>query len=267
MAGGKPVRRRTALAQYGKTGNIMTLTTPLRASAVAVALLTSLNAASAATTGFTFDLGCDAGVDVSCDEVANGFDLAAGDLILSVGAGGFVGQAATNGIVTGSIPVGSADLTRTVEGVGVETRLNDSGPDVGAQGPSELVTLGFSQDVTLTSLTFGGTLGGDLFRFFTDLSGDGEIGVGDAGSTAQLVPFGGAAFGLPDGTTGDFFGVSAVVPTDNWRLLSVSGTFGSADTPQEPVPGVSPVPLPAAGWLLLGGFAGLLGLGRHRKAA
>ena len=42
--------------------------------------------------------------------------------------------------------------------------------------------------------------------------------------------------------------------------------LNSKDVVTDPGPGPSVVPLPAAGWLLLGGLAGLFGLGRRRQA-
>ena len=92
----------------------------------------------------------------------------------------------------------------------------------------------------------------------------GTFSVGEGGSL-----FGGGVwgwdlsdFGFADGeayTTG-----LRIAPEGIFSRIYDIAAINSRDVVIDPGP--SPIPLPAAGFLLLGGFAGLIGLGRRRRA-
>ncbi len=127
-------------------------------------------------------------------------------------------------------------------------------------------------DVTLNSLTFGwigsiynqypGTTGA-FEILISDLS-DSMIGLGDILAYAGLAKIniagdgGRGLFTLPDlaAFTDNIFGIKAGAG-GSWKLMAATVDFDLPEVPE--------IPLPAAGWLLIGGLGGLVAL-RRRKS-
>ncbi len=139
---------------------------------------------------------------------------------------------------------------------------------VDGTGYKDFIQITFSAMVKIKNISFGYYDGYDDFRVLTDASGDGKIGVGDAYSEEFKVtennPFTGfgseltnifavGAFGGKT-CTGRYWWNKRCTPGDSWKLETVTVHYDPAV-----------VPLPAAGWLLIGALGGL-GAIRRKKS-
>ena len=161
------------------------------------------------------------------------------------GSGGIWDTVLALDLSFGSV-TGSADVTVRVD--------NTFDPD---NSPAANNASGLAPD-TLSILGLTG------FDFSQPLDlGDGVI---LTGFSAQIVSDGQCGTANP-GTTGSW--LVGNVWTNCEGNTSVIGLFANVryDAPDEPEEPVAPIPLPAAGWLLLGGLAGLGALRARRRTA
>ncbi|WP_120501012.1 VPLPA-CTERM sorting domain-containing protein [Roseovarius sp. EL26] len=229
----------------------MDLKTLFKTTACAVAISCSAVGAQAAT--ISFDLqGNDGG---RFSSLPSEFSLTQGGLTATFDARSFSSATQANGIVT-SGTVQDGHIGRYYGGAGVVNSSSDGSHTVDGRGWDDFVEITFSAMVEIKEISFGYYDGYDNFRILTDASGDGEIGVGDAyGSNvnvSQNSPYTGF-----NGLLTNVFAVAAFGDYDSWKLKSITVEYD--DTPPPAV-----IPLPAAGWLLLGAFGGMAALRRKR---
>ncbi|WP_299674645.1 VPLPA-CTERM sorting domain-containing protein [uncultured Roseobacter sp.] len=147
-------------------------------------------------------------------------------------------------------------------GLGVTTGHRDS-HQVDSRKGDEVIKLSFNKTVTIERLYFSLVDWDDDFAFSVV---DGE----DAGAFYPHVDIVGEGYGYYDfhqDWTGTMFGIGAANSTchkrgktyscDNWDNFKLKGVKVSYDD-------ISPVPLPAAGWMLIAAIGGM-GLMRRRK--
>lgn len=128
--------------------------------------------------------------------------------------------------------------------------------EVDGNNSNEFLKLTFNPDITLKSVSFTYFSSNDDFDLFTwtgllwDDEGSASACTANCGSdnTVHTYDFNGTY-------TGSMFLIGATGQNDDWKLAGVSVDY----TP-------SAVPLPAAGWMLVAGFAALAAM-RRRKAA
>lgn len=182
-----------------------------------------------------------------------------------------------NSIETGSV-VGEGQIGRYANGAGVTNTPIDNTHQVDGSGLIDFIEISFSQPsaVHQINLTYFHEdysyvdwdcnfnwktwkcdwssevveVDRDDFRWMVDSSGDGAIGVGDwISNDISADPF--------SGFTGEFasvWGFGAFGSNDAWKLKTVDVKYDMA-----------PIPLPAAGFLLLGGVGALGFLARRKK--
>lgn len=150
-------------------------------------------------------------------------------------------------------------LALTYDGIGVGVQDDE------VTNPSEFLELVFSDVTTVTGIWVL-----DLFKFGADTEQ-----TGDDFTESLLVWFGGRAdeFDAPDAV---LMATSDAFSNGGWGFLSLDFTgtrltlgAGSGNEVGEPdfaLAAVQVVPLPAAGFLLLGGLGGLAALKRRKKA-
>ncbi|MGZ2257652.1 VPLPA-CTERM sorting domain-containing protein [Roseobacter sp. A03A-229] len=147
-------------------------------------------------------------------------------------------------------------------GLGVTTGWGDS-HQVDSHSHDEVIKLSFNKTVTIERLYFSLVDSDDDFSFSMV---DGE----DAGAFYQNVDITGHGYGYYDFNsewTGTMFGIGAAdrichkwgkaYDCDNWDNFKLKGVKVSYED-------ISPVPLPAAGWMLIAALGGM-GLMRRRK--
>ncbi|MEM6610411.1 MAG: VPLPA-CTERM sorting domain-containing protein [Pseudomonadota bacterium] len=159
-------------------------------------------------------------------------------------------------------------------------------------GWHDFLVLEFDREVTLDFAQFSNFDRMDSFRLIYDADNDGVIGSAGDFLTDALT----AANGLFD-TFADYadsiFGIAAIDEGSAWRFqelgVSWSGTTPPTTTPPTgepptsvpptsgpppnspppgtpPTPDPAPVPLPAAGWMLIAGLGGLLAMRKARRS-
>lgn len=153
----------------------------------------------------------------------------------------------------------SEKIDRWNTGIGMHRGGSDS-HQVDGRGRNEFLRLDFSPSITLKKLQFTYADKWDQFSFFTmGVSGWTYVGNGYAcqsgvncgnTSTAHWFTFSGTY-------SGTSFLVGAKGKYDDWKLRGVKVYYEEPEV----------IPLPAAGWLLLGGLGGLAAMKRRRKAA
>ncbi len=161
------------------------------------------------------------------------------------GSGGVWDTVLALDLTFGSV-TGSADLA-----VRVDNTFDDT------DFPSENNASGLTPD----TLAFLGLTGFD-FSQPLDLGN----GVTMTGFSAQIVSAGQCGTANPGTTGSTLFGDVWTNCEGNTSVLGLYATV-RYDAPDVPPAPVAPIPLPAAGWLLLGGLAGLGALRARRRAA
>lgn len=217
--------------------------------ALAAAAVLAAPAAMASTV--TFDLqGNDS---TSYGSLPSSVTMTEGGITATFDAKSIISPVYSGGIITGGTVQDTSHIGLYPGGAGVVNSTGDNSHTVDGSGYDDFVEITFSEEVEIVSISFGYYDSYDDFVIFTDASGDGDIGLGDAVSSSYPVssnnPFNG--FG---GLTTDIFAVAATGSNDSWKLKSITVQY------------VAPVPLPAAGVMLLAGLGGL-GLMRRRANA
>ncbi len=237
--------------------------------ASAGALAISASAVMAAPLSFSFDLESTAyGGDpvVSGSQTANSFSIADGDMVAT-----FTGRYLTDrefdgdDKLTGSGLNDAYQLNRWKLGAGTYNVSSNDQHTVDGVGYYDFIEVSFAYlgevvDVTLDSLGFGYIATGyrgtnSMFDVVLDSNDSGDINYGDMrgygdGTAAASVDLSSAnlidsVFGI---MAGDY---------SSWKLKILNVEYMPP----------SEVPLPAAGWLLIGGLGGLAGLRRMKRKA
>ncbi len=210
-----------------------------------------------------------------------------GDITLRVTPSAYTAGAAGTGgsaMVGGAIFTGqtlasngrdpNANLTQSPDGLGVMnngTAATDNAPyDVDGSsggifgtGWFDYLVLDFDRPVTLDYATFSRFTQDDSFRLIFDLDGEGDIGgsgdfITDALANTVARRGGTGVYTPGDDLTFTRFGLAAVNEDAAWRLEELGVSFVPDDTEPGPqTPPLAPVPLPAAGWMLLAALGGL----------
>lgn len=126
----------------------------------------------------------------------------------------------------------------------------DDQDEVDGSNWDDFLILSFSGDVQLKWAKFGDYDANDDFRIFYDFSGDGVLGDGDFLTYKED----GNPFSSFPVVTTDLFGFAATDKKDNWKLKKLKVHY-------------TPVPLPAAGFMLLAGLGGLAAMKRRKRAS
>jgi hypothetical protein len=182
---------------------------------------------------------------------------------------------------------GSGSYVATWSGYGMGVGYyGDNSHQVDSYGPDDLVSLAFSQDVRITNITFNSYYsqswdtfqlteeGALAFEGNADPSVDVTTGLADSfgiGAVGReflwtygyygyaVTDYGGRYMCSKDDYYYDRYG-KKVRGYDCYSGFKITGITVEWDMPEV-------IPLPAAGWLLLGGIGGLAALRRRRKAA
>lgn len=202
-------------------------------AAIAVALLAAPAAAATVSFDFTGGSGRSAATHAFSED---GLDLNVGGRKCFLGA-------------CGGVPV-----QHWSNGFGVDYGVLDNHQVDGALG-NEAVTLAFSRAVSITALSFS----------YADRSDDVAVfrladGAYVHEASGPIVRLGGrlGSFTLTGGTSATGFAVAALDWDDAFKLRGVTVRY---DDPE-----VAPVPLPAAGWMLLAAMGGLAAARRRARA-
>lgn len=227
----------------------------------AVAFAVSASAAGAAT--YTFNI--EHGGDVAVSSTMNSLTFEQGDFSATFYGKYAYGATATNDILDGGTYNDAYRLGRYGGGLGVKNTSSDGQHTVDGKSSSGMYNdyvgvsfsyMGSAVDVTLDALKFGYIATGysgvnDDFVIIGDTNDSGGIGLGDKvlhdGDAMAHVDLS-AVLGLTD----NYFGIAAG-DNGSWKLKAVTVSY---HVPQ--------VPLPAAGWMLLGGLGGIAAMRRKR---
>lgn len=135
-------------------------------------------------------------------------------------------------------------VTRASGGHGVNSGRFDSN-ELDGFGINEVLIFTFDQEVTLGNVAFSNVGWLDTFSFFSGSNTPWDFSGAALASNFDL-----------SGYTGTVFGIGTINPLSSFRIASLEAT--ATDAP-------APVPLPAAGFVLLGGVAALAAV-RRRKS-
>lgn len=261
------------------------------ATVAAIVTATSLSAAS-----YTFDLhkvdsyhvndgddGTISGQTLTVVQSSDGVDLTGtftGKYIENAGSAG--------GLLTGTTIENADSILRHNNGLGVcnvgacfhsegdQFHTVDGATDGGLR--TDFVEMAFfaegsAVDVTLTSLTFGWI--GSVYNDYQNTTGAFDILISDVSETmislGDILTYSGVATiniagiggrGLFDlsgiaSLTDNLFGIKAGAG-GSWKLMAATVDYTVPDVPE--------IPLPAAGWLLIGGVGALVALRRRKPA-
>ncbi len=130
-------------------------------------------------------------------------------------------------------------------GIGIQKRGSSDSHQVDGKYSNEFLKLTFDKVVELKSLAFSYFTDNDKFKLYTWTGSNWNYeGYGAGSSTYQL----------SGGYTSSMFLIGATGDHDAWKFKGVG--VGHPNV----------VPLPAAGWLLLGGLGGLAAMKRRKKS-
>ncbi|WP_243641955.1 VPLPA-CTERM sorting domain-containing protein [Rhodovulum steppense] len=227
----------------------------ISATLSAVALMATVSAAGAATVQETINLRAGSAQDTD-GKVGN-------QSVHTFETAGGLGLTVTGHLLTGSYGIGSLEqIGQWDNGLGV---LNDDEKScrwlsctntdehfVDGTGKNEVVKFLFDKMVTLVSVTFSYVDQSDKFSFGL-LTDSGYTHISDGQTIGNWFY---ETYTFQQTWTSDLFGIGAINDKTQFKIKSITVAY---DTPEV-------VPLPAAGWLLLGGLGGLAALKRRRKA-
>lgn len=157
----------------------------------------------------------------------------------------------TGGNYPNGFDITGASQVRTYAGSGVGVRSpGDTSGQIDGSGNNDAVILSFSQAVTLNSITFTSVSNGgnEYFDLFASNSGV------PTWTALDLTAASNYSFTNP--TTAVNFAIGAYYSASSYYVSSVTVTY----------PDMAPVPLPAAGFVLLAGLGAIGFVGRRRRA-
>jgi hypothetical protein len=216
-----------------------------------------------------FELGCGNAVNgekVSCDDwqpssawagLPHDFDLTVNGLTANFAAFAIMNLETSNvphrsyDVISDGVLIEDAKIGRYSGGAGVVNSPGDGSHTVDGSGWDDFIAITFPQTVFVRQIEFGFTSRKDDFVILT---GGTSEKLGEAGTRIY------GKYDIPSDESTRWwfateqFGVGAFDHDDSWKLDTVKVKYEE----------MAPVPLPAAGWLLIAGLGGLAALRRKR---
>ncbi|WP_299814972.1 VPLPA-CTERM sorting domain-containing protein [uncultured Jannaschia sp.] len=168
-----------------------------------------------------------------------------GDLSLTVTGAIFGYDAKTGKAAFTPIATQSHD-----KGIGIQNSLLDNTHLVDGSGKQEALVFTFNREVRLDNISFSYWDGNDHFALATGANVDFK-GISGSGSSFYHTE------GFSKDYTSDIFALGAFEKNDEYKVKKLTVSYD--DTPPP-----SPVPLPAAAWMLVAGIGGLAAAARRK---